>query len=250
VDLPLRISLCNSDYDTKVFVYENDAANLVACNDDACGTDGFRSEIESVPVTAGNSYYVVVDGYAGDCGYYDLAITEYIPCTEPQPPGCKPENEPVCGTDYVDHENGGCNSVPPVFSNLCSYQDYCGEYGGFTFNGLDYRDTDWYEAHLEWPTTVTFCAKGVLATRIGIIDGNGWCPVDAFLETIAIDPCEEGCIERSLPAGTWWFFIAPRYYGPSAGPCGSPYVMSVDGGFCIPVAVEPTTWGLIKGQYR
>jgi hypothetical protein len=243
----LGISLCTSDYDTKVFVYENDTSNLVACNDDACGTDGFRSEIESVPVTAGNSYYVVVDGYNGDCGRYDLAITEFIPCTTPCPPGHVVENEPLCGTNYVDHWNGGCNSEPPVFSSPCSKN--CGEYGGFAFDGQDYRDTDWYYVQVDYTVDITFCVQGELETLMGVIDGNAGCPVNAFLESKVLEVCEEGCIDRTFGPGIWWFFVAPSDFGPDAGPCGSRYVMTLDG-ICVPVAVEPSTWGRIKEQFR
>ena len=71
----IDVSICNSAYDTKTYVYENSSATLVACNDDGCGSDGFKSELTSVPVTAGNTYYIVVDGYFGDCGTYDLQVS-------------------------------------------------------------------------------------------------------------------------------------------------------------------------------
>jgi hypothetical protein len=33
-----------------------------------------------VPMLAGHTYYIVVDGYDGDCGTYDLNIVEHEPC--------------------------------------------------------------------------------------------------------------------------------------------------------------------------
>ncbi len=82
----LDISLCNpgTTYDTKLYVYENDASTLVGCNDDSCsgfiselGTDpdgGVYDDGQPVPVVMGNTYYIVVDGYGGDCGDYEITV--------------------------------------------------------------------------------------------------------------------------------------------------------------------------------
>jgi len=75
----LAIDLCASMYDTKVYVYDFDAGygygNPSACNDDAgCGYSGYQSLIENFVFDAGHTYYIVVDGYGGNCGQYDLVI--------------------------------------------------------------------------------------------------------------------------------------------------------------------------------
>ena len=36
-DVTVDIFLCDSGFDTKLIVYENDRFHLIACNDDACG---------------------------------------------------------------------------------------------------------------------------------------------------------------------------------------------------------------------
>lgn len=75
----ITIDLCGSSYDTKVFVYEAIAGNLVACDDDfykfgdACGS--WVSKIEDLNLLGGQTYYIVIDGYGGDCGDYELLIT-------------------------------------------------------------------------------------------------------------------------------------------------------------------------------
>jgi len=70
----LDITLCNgSNYDTKLYVYENTAGNTVACDDDTC--PGYVSELLGVTVTVGNTYYIVVDGYGGASGNYVIDIT-------------------------------------------------------------------------------------------------------------------------------------------------------------------------------
>ncbi len=70
--------LCSSSYDTKLYVYENSVDNLIACNDDHC--PGYMSELseatgQRIPVSYGNTYYFVVDGYSpNDEGDYCLNI--------------------------------------------------------------------------------------------------------------------------------------------------------------------------------
>jgi hypothetical protein len=168
------------------------------------------------------------------------------------PPGSIAENEPVCGTNYVDTTNGGCNSTPPVFSNLACTPaiSVCGQYGGFTFNGLDYRDTDWYQLSLPAASNLTFCVEGELGTLMGVIDGNLGCPVAAFLQSLVIGDCDPGCINIALNAGTWWFFVATSNFGVGAGACGSDYTFTIDGADCPPISVEPASWGTIKDMYR
>ncbi len=87
VDMAINISLCsvNTLYDTKVYVYENvcqerdDGQDPYACNDDAladCTIDAYQSVILCMPVTAQNTYYIVVDGFGGDLGPYEITVTE------------------------------------------------------------------------------------------------------------------------------------------------------------------------------
>ncbi|MFH1864981.1 MAG: hypothetical protein ABIK85_03790 [Candidatus Eisenbacteria bacterium] len=75
-DCTVVIDLCASQYDTKVFVYENEYSpgNPFACNDDSpgCGPDGYRSWL-MLEFTQGNTYFVVVDGYT--CGLTELTET-------------------------------------------------------------------------------------------------------------------------------------------------------------------------------
>ena len=74
-DVAIDIWLCNSLYDTKVYVYENTCGGVpVACNDDACGDDGYKSALYGVALAAGETYYVVVDGYGWEAGTYLLEI--------------------------------------------------------------------------------------------------------------------------------------------------------------------------------
>jgi hypothetical protein len=82
-DEVFNISTCGngSYYDTKLFVYENTVGNLattlsgaVSCNDDACTNyhQSWLSGIYNIIATAENTYYIVVDGWGGHSGEYQL----------------------------------------------------------------------------------------------------------------------------------------------------------------------------------
>lgn len=252
-DEAIDIALCTSLYDTKVYVYENAAGNLVACNDDACGSDSFKSELVGVPVTAGNTYYIVVDGYGGDCGDYSLDVIGNVPCVVDCPPGSTLEGEPDCGTNYNDAYNGGCNSSPNVFTNVpCGPNGavtVCGRYGGFLFNGLSYRDTDWYQLDPDavGPDGVTVCVTGAYDTLSGYLNANLGCGAPAFVDALITGPCDTACY--NIPAGNWWVFVATSGFGPLL-PCGGEYTITIDGYDCPPVSVENASWGEIKALHR
>ena len=79
-DETLEVELCASDYDTKVYVYEGScpapgssigpagSGTAIACDDDTCGENGFRSFL-TVDVVAGQEYFLVIDAWgASDSG--------------------------------------------------------------------------------------------------------------------------------------------------------------------------------------
>jgi len=252
--------ICNSNYDTKIYVYENAAGNLVACNDDACNDPSgnpFRSIVTCVNLNPNSTYYVVIDGYFGDCGDYNLSAYASVGC----PAVCDPENcpagaglegEPVCGPNYVDSWNGGCNSVPPVFSVLGNQgcTTVCGAGGNYNFAGLSYRDTDWYELSLPVACNVTATLCASFESQLAVINGNFGCSGFTIVcgsvfgtagTTISCGP--------TVLSGTNWIFVATSAF--AGVPCGSPYYLTVDTGSCCPTnATESQTWGGIKGLYR
>ena len=112
------ISLCGegTGYDTKVYVYENEAGALAAtvdggeasaCNDDECenSTTSWLSFLPGVLLDEGNTYYIVVDGYGGDAGAYEIDITE-VDLPDPPSPvmgyNVYRGGEVVGSTDHVD----------------------------------------------------------------------------------------------------------------------------------------------------
>jgi len=106
-DVSLEISLCrDSAYDTKLYVYENTcptpgSGTFVACNEDFCSTPSnplpFVSAAIQVPMTAGNTYFIVVDGTADECGAYTLDIVQA--CAEGR------------GDCFTEHPTAGCGDT-------------------------------------------------------------------------------------------------------------------------------------------
>jgi len=69
------ISLCGSDFDTTLSVFDLCNGAELTCNDDSC--DGQSEMVMSL--TAGITYYIRTAGYDGDMGNYMLTITESTP---------------------------------------------------------------------------------------------------------------------------------------------------------------------------
>ncbi|MEW6250493.1 MAG: hypothetical protein AB1716_07585 [Planctomycetota bacterium] len=85
-DLSVNISLCHpgTAFDTKLYVYKSicTSEGLIACNDEAC--PGHRSQILDLALLGGTTYFIVVDGYNGARGPYEMTI---VPVSTP-PPAC------------------------------------------------------------------------------------------------------------------------------------------------------------------
>jgi hypothetical protein len=252
----VTIDLCNSAYDTKVYVYEGGCpGNLVACNDDACNDPAgnpYRSIVSCVNLDAASTYYVVVDGYFGDCGSYNILTSFSTGCPaacDPEncPPGAALEGEPVCGPNYVDAFNGGCNSVPNVFSNINCGQTICGAGGNYSVNGLSYRDTDWYKFSLPTACTVTATVCPSFDVQLAGIAGN--CSSFFIVCGSVFGPpgASISCSWVANAGSDNIIFVATSAF--SGVPCGSPYQVSLTSPCCTD-ATEATSWGGIKGLYR
>jgi hypothetical protein len=261
-DVCVNIDICQSDYDAALYVWQTTVGNQIACNDDACGPTGQQSKISTLQLTGGTTYYIVIDGFGTQppgsigCGNYSLSITECLPpCTPlPCPAGAVAEGEPQCGTGYVDQYNGGCNSAPPVFTNISCPTVICGQYGKYCsdpFFCTLFRDTDWYQIVLAQPLTLTLCVQGETPTQIAVVNASTGCASPTIVPGSQAFPvaCEQFCEDVPLAAGTYWIFVAPQADA-SVPPCGSRYVLSVSSPACQATPVERVTWGKVKEQYK
>ena len=229
-DVTVHVDLCDSLYDTKVYVYESYCGGtVVACNDDACGSTGFMSEV-IVDMLANTPYYIVVDGYGTSCGVYDLLVEAGEPCIVECPPDGIPEGEPDCYDEYVDTYNGGCNYTPSVFLNFTCNTTICGTSGTYLFGGSQYREMDWFQM-LPDPYTGGMVSMDIAAefapVNGWILDGTAGC---AGIVQLYFGTSATGClvVEGNVNAGVKvWLIVAPGVF---AGiPCGldSEYVVTL-----------------------
>jgi beta propeller repeat protein len=65
------ISLCGSSFDTTLAVFDANAENEIACNDDSCG---YQSQL-TFKAKANNQYLIRVAGYDGESGDYNMTIS-------------------------------------------------------------------------------------------------------------------------------------------------------------------------------
>jgi hypothetical protein len=250
------ITLCNgSTYDTKLYVYENThtPGSPFACNDDYC--PGWISEITDLDLTGGNTYYLVVDGYSDNCGYYVLDVgPAALPCSLDCIVGAVFEGEEECFEDWEDHFNGGCNSVPEAFSYLTGMPNgapfvVCGTSGTYQVAGEDFRDTDWFEIEVATPSTITFDCTAEFPLLIFMLDANKGCGDFETIDDTEVGECEVASLQHTFDPGVYWFWVGPSVF--SGVPCGSDYLMTITGyeSSGAPTAAA-TTWGSIKGMFR
>ncbi len=116
-----NISLMGSSYDTYLYVHTLGSCPgifSVGCNDD---NGANLASYLSLSLTAGQVYYIIVDGYDINSGAYTLNVTSNCEVA------CQPGDVLECTGEVVapGHEttdcNGGCNNT--MFGGVASFQD-------------------------------------------------------------------------------------------------------------------------------
>jgi len=249
VETTVSIDMYYSSYDTKIYVYDEDL-NLVACNDDYW--PDYTSYIGSMPVLAGVQYYLVIDGYGGDAGAYQMSIVDLgalhgVECT----PDSELEGEPPLADGYVDAHNGGCNSLGDIghapFQHLGSVW-FCGQSGWYGCEPSACRDTDWF--------TVTVPPSGLLEIT-GAADestemyelGPQDCAAVGVLQAASIPAAGEATLSiAGEPGSTVWIWVGPSTYAPPGGDTPQEYTYLLH----LPqaVAVQARTLSQVKSLYH
>lgn len=180
----------------------------------------------AAPVTTSNVFDPETMGMAKDARILGAPADDG--CSLECPVGALLEGEPDCYDGYVDSYNGGCNSNPYVFSVLDptgGTMTLCGTSG--VYNNYGNRDTDWFQIDLIEQRDITFCCTAEFPLQILVVDGNSGCESTPVIGLGLADECQEACIQMTLAAGTYWLWVGPSSWEDS--PCGSDYVMTVDG---------------------
>lgn len=133
-------------------------------------------------------------------------------CPLPCPLGTFNEGEP-CGDDT----NGGCNSTPNVFQQIC-----CGDtVNGNTWADGGTRDTDWYTITIDQESTIRWTVGGQMPLAMFILNDN--CGALVLLAEAYAPANGSAQAKACLPAGTYRLWVGP---GTEAGgtfegfPCG------------------------------
>jgi hypothetical protein len=228
----IQVSLCNdpTNYDSKLYIMDA-AQTVIACNDDYCSTASFPnawvSYIGSATLTGGTTYYIVVDGYGGASGVYQLTVNEVAPCIVTCPGGSTLEGEGTIPDEGADNFNGGCNSTPNVWSSIVPGQTVCGTSNTYTAGGLSSRDTDWYRfdgtSYGAGTWTFTWTAQAEFDLLIFIIKTNGGlCTGQTFWSATGA-PCVQTTVTQTgLANDIFDFWVGPSVFS-GYPPSGAPY---------------------------
>jgi len=255
----VKLDLCGSSYDTKIYAYDS-GLNLVACNDDFyfdddCGVYVSYAEIEFL--IPDETYYIVVDGYGGDCGEYALTV-EFCPLPPPCDFVCPDEalleGEPDLVPGYVDNHNGGCESDPPVFQDLFAPPGtdeliICGDTGWWTTAGIWLRDTDWYRV-IATGYLITWSAYAYHATMDYAVIYHDDCDDVSTLPNV-IGPCyNQVATIPTAPGEIVYLRVAPDDPEPPACSLDYNHYMMWLSGVSSVTPVEHSSWGAVKSLYR
>jgi hypothetical protein len=238
-DIQINIGLCNSSYDTKLFVYDNayTPGSPMACNDDGCGSDYLKSRISNLNLVAGHWYYIVVDGYGSACGTYELDVVETPPCTPYCPTGGIQENEPQILNYGNDVVNGGCNYPPALFSPISIGQTICGQTNTYYGETGELRDTDWYLLDLTSSADSMEVTLDVLANfnlQIVVLMAPTGCSDYIALGVDTSFACRNANLTHRLAPGIYYIWIgSSQFYGYPPGVTTYTYTATLTG-FAIP----------------
>jgi hypothetical protein len=221
------VSLCGSDFDTKLEVWSNcDDAAYAYYNDDSqmCNAKAAQSFITTGPMQAGQTWYAKVYGYSSNAGEYILEITGTEACSLEMPAGAIAEGEPCIEDEGEDVTNGGCNMEDPMFTTINCGDVIWGSASTYLFGTSQYRDTDWYELEITEPKTVTFTVTAEFPSVAGIIEqivpGVPGCDniTGSIFPAATAEPCEEATVTATLAPGTYYFFVGLTVF--QGYPCG------------------------------
>jgi hypothetical protein len=181
---------------------------------------------------------------------YTVEVEEVVPCVI----NCEDyditmdEGEPDCGPEYDDTYNGGCNSDIYVFQDVPCNAVICGTYGGFTFAGSSYRDTDWYRLVVEEHSVLTWSIIGEAPSLIFLMDaGSEDCVDYTVINSMTAEPCEIASITADVEPGVYWLWAGTSVFGPDPYGCPLTYVATIS---CVPywLTVDVTSGSIGEGE--
>jgi len=258
IDGLLRVDMCGSQFDTRIYVVDADY-QLIECNEDyyydeECGF--YTSLIRAAPIIGGAEHFIIIDGYGSDHGDYVMEVSEYVPCEVSIPSGAMHEGEPPLEDGYLDAHNGGCTS--PEFGT--PFQMLTGDpEGRLLFAGRSgwyndgySRDTDWFLAEIGPGGTVEVIITTEIQSYFFEL-GPQDCDEVAVVSQWQIQECSEESVSiTGEPGGLAWLWIGPTYYEMPDGWNDNEYTYLLDISGLAPgtVAVEARSWSGVKALFH
>jgi hypothetical protein len=226
----------DDEYDASLYVVTNCSDITGTCE---AGSDVLGPEAVSFWAGGGADYYIIVDGYteADDGGFTlyvhgTLEVAGADTCSVEVPVICdSDERTAVSGSaagassDY-DPGSGGCTGYAAVGPDVV-YAVSLGE-GGTLLAALVPDES--------------FDAALYLVTDCSDVPGSCVAGSDDFYEG------EAESITYTSQSGGLYYLIVDSFG--SFGNVPGPFALAIDGDCVPPSAVEPTSWGQIKGMFR
>lgn len=249
-NINIVVDLWGSDYDTKLFIY-NQSLMAIACNDDFY--DNYVSRLEMVTLSAGVRYYIVIDGLDTYGGNFEIWVYEN---QIEIPSDAIPEGEPTLYPGYVDVYNSGCNFsfdqplLQELVGNASGELDLHCHMGWIAFDPPVY-DTDWFKFVIGETGTVNIEFFAQIKTRLAQLE-----PLDC--EMIVVSQYEDSWIGSPAtmtvtgqPFSVAWVAVYPAWFIPSGYflPEYS-YLLSFSGLQEGEVSIDNVSWGAVKSLYR
>jgi hypothetical protein len=151
-------------------------------------------------------YYIIVTQnsfYGIPAANYALTTYNHLdPCEDYDCTGIENEGE---GWNEEDNYNGGCNSVPPVFSSLDVPGEICGTF--YTLNS--YRDIDWYEITLPEASRLSVSAHACIDANYAVAIAIGDCPAPDIIDFVIADGDSLNFTTDCLEAGDYSIIVLP-----------------------------------------
>jgi len=259
IDHLLRVDMCGSLFDTRIYVVDEDY-ELVDCNEDyyydeECGF--YTSLIQAAPVLGGAEYFIIIDGYGGDHGDYVMEVSEWAPCELTVPSGAMLEGEPPLEDGYQDAYNGGCNSPDfgSPFQSLTGDAEgnllFAGRSGWFDNDGYN-RDTDWFLAEIG-PGGMIEVTMTAEVTSYFFELGPQNCDEVAVVNTWLNEECTETVAQVTGESGSLvWLWFGPTVFGAPENWDGNEYTYILDITGLAPgtVAVKDRSWSGVKALFH
>ena len=219
---PVTVETCGTaNFDTKIWALGGDCNGYspLDCNDDACG---LQSRV-SFQATLGTTYWIIVGGFNGRQGRFDLLVS----CTQ---------SNDRCHTpiQLVEGTNG-------PFSNVGAVDDLVWPCGGSAASDVFFT----YDATCDGPITVETCGTANFDTKLWALGGNcsGYIPLDCNDDSCGT----ESRVSFQATQGVTYWIIVGGYDGAQgqfglevSGPASNPGSFDTTTAGCAGLGITPT----------